>query len=75
MIKIQNIQDLPAYLAVPREALDFVRGMTAETPDGRYEFGEDCFAQYSVPFAVDEDNSLPFFAEYSFHGFIEFIFI
>lgn len=43
MIKIQNIQDLPAYLAVPREALDFVRGMTAETPDGRYEFGEDCF--------------------------------
>ena len=43
MIKIQNLQELSAYLSVPREAFDFVLGMTADTPDGRYDFGADCF--------------------------------
>ena len=43
MIKIQNLQELSAYLSVPQDALDFVLKMTADTPNGRYEFGADCF--------------------------------
>ena len=43
MIKIQNLQDLPRYFTIPREALDFVLNMSTETPDGRYDFGADCF--------------------------------
>ena len=43
MIKIQNLRDLTAHFTIPQEALDFALALTAETPDGRYKFGEDCF--------------------------------
>ena len=43
MIRIHQLHDLPRYFTIPREALDFVLNMSTETPDGRYDFGADCF--------------------------------
>lgn len=43
MIKIQDLKDITSYLKIPPDALDFILGMTADTSDGRYEFGTDCF--------------------------------
>ena len=43
MIKIENLKDITSHLKVPQDALDFILGMIADTPDGRYEFGADCF--------------------------------
>ena len=43
MIKIQNLKDLPRHLTVPQDALDFVLRLTADTPNGRYDFGADCY--------------------------------
>ena len=43
MIKIQNLQELPTCFSVPQDALVFVQNMTVDTPDGRYDFGADCF--------------------------------
>jgi YhcH/YjgK/YiaL family protein len=43
MMKFQNLQDLTDYLAIPQDAFDFVLHMTADTPDGRYDFGADCY--------------------------------
>lgn len=43
MIKIQSLQDLPDCLTIPQEALDFVLRLNADTPNGRYDFGTDCY--------------------------------
>lgn len=43
MIKIHQLQDLHRYFSVPQDALAFVQNMTVDTPDGRYDFGADCF--------------------------------
>ena len=43
MMKFQNLQDLRTYLPIPQDAFDFVLHMTADTPDGRYDFGADCY--------------------------------
>ena len=43
MVKLHNLQDLTRYATVPQEALAFVQSMTVDTPDGRYDFGADCF--------------------------------
>ena len=43
MIRIQDVKEITSYLKVPQDALKFVLGMTIDTPDGRYEFGTDCF--------------------------------
>jgi len=43
MIKIYNLKDLTAHLTVPQDALDFVLRLTADTPNGRYDFGADCY--------------------------------
>ena len=37
------------------------------------EFCEDGFAEYAVTFAVDEDDALPFFADYRFHCLVELL--
>ena len=43
MIKIHNLKDLTTHLPIPQDALDFVLKMTADTPNGRYDFGADCY--------------------------------
>ena len=43
MMKFQNLQDLRTYLPIPQDAFDFVLHMTADTPNGRYDFGADCY--------------------------------
>ena len=43
MIRIQDVKEITSYLNVPQDALKFVLSMTIDTPDGRYEFGTDCF--------------------------------
>ena len=43
MIRIQDVKEITSYLNVPQDALKFVLSMTIDTPDGRYEFGADCF--------------------------------
>lgn len=42
-MKFQNLQDLRTYLPIPQDAFDFVLHMTADTPNGRYDFGADCY--------------------------------
>ena len=48
MIKIHNLKDLSRYLPIPQDALDFVLKMTADTPNGRYDFGADCYVNVMV---------------------------
>ena len=43
MIKIYDLKDLTNHLPIPQDALDFVLKMTADTPNGRYDFGADCY--------------------------------
>jgi YhcH/YjgK/YiaL family protein len=43
MIKLTNFKDISKHLNVPAEAIAFVEGMTASTPNGKYPFGENCF--------------------------------
>ena len=43
MIKIYDLKDLTNHLPIPQDALDFVLKMTADTPNGRYDFGTDCY--------------------------------
>ena len=42
MIKITNFQDLKKYFRIPDEAVAFIERATADTENGRYEFGPDC---------------------------------
>lgn len=48
MIKIHNLKDLSHHLPIPQDALDFVLKMTADTPNGRYDFGADCYVNVMV---------------------------
>ena len=43
MIKLNVLNELTKYCTVPQDALDFVLRMTADTPNGRYDFGADCY--------------------------------
>ena len=43
MMKIQSRQDLYDCLPIPQKALAFVLKMGEDTPDGRYDFGTDCY--------------------------------
>ena len=43
MLKIQNLQEVTQYLPIPRDAIAFALDMNADTPDGRYDFGADCY--------------------------------
>ena len=43
MIKIYDLKDLTNHLPIPQDALDFVLKMTADTPNGRYDFDADCY--------------------------------
>lgn len=42
MIKITKYADLKKYFAIPDEAVSFMEAATAETANGRYDFGPDC---------------------------------
>ena len=42
MIKITNFQGLKKYFRIPDEAVAFIERATADTENGRYEFGPDC---------------------------------
>ena len=48
MIKIYDLKDLTNHLPIPQDALDFVLKMTADTPNGRYDFGADCYVNVMV---------------------------
>lgn len=43
MLRLQNPRDLAAYFEIPADALAFIEALSAETPLGRYEFGEGCY--------------------------------
>ena len=43
MIKIYDLKDLTNHLPIPQDALDFVLRLTADTPNGRYDFSADCY--------------------------------
>ena len=43
MIKIYDLKDLTNHLPIPQDVLDFVLKMTADTPNGRYDFSADCY--------------------------------
>ena len=43
MKKLTCFCEIGNYVKVPAEAVDFVKSITKETPNGKYPFGEDCF--------------------------------
>lgn len=43
MIKIKNLQDLTNHLPIPQDAYAFVLQAGEMTPNGRYDFGENCY--------------------------------
>ena len=43
MIKICDLRDLQKHCDIPQSAVDFLLAANAETPNGRYEFGENCY--------------------------------
>ena len=47
MKKINDLEELKKLYDVPDAAIDFVRQLNAKTPNGRYDFGEDCFVLVS----------------------------
>lgn len=47
MKKINDLTTLKNSYSVPDEAISFVLSMDESTPNGRYEFGEDCFVSVS----------------------------
>lgn len=56
MIKITDLQELKKYFPyVPDEAIAFVKGLTEETENGKYPFGENVFVNVmSVQTKTDE---------------------
>ena len=43
MIKITDIGTLSEYFNIPSEAVEFLKGLTPETENGKYVFSDDCF--------------------------------
>ncbi len=43
MIKLQNLDELKQYFAVPDELIDFAKTLTEKTENRRYEFSDGCF--------------------------------
>jgi YhcH/YjgK/YiaL family protein len=54
MFKFKNFDELTEKLEIPSEAIDFMKGLTADTPKGKYEFGEDCFVNVMACETKDE---------------------
>ena len=43
MIKCKSFDEILNHLNIPAQAVEFVKTITEETPNGKYPFGEDCF--------------------------------
>ena len=60
MIKITNLQDLKKYFDfVPDQAIDFLKGLTEETENGKYPFGDKVYVNLmSVQTTTDETKPM-----------------
>lgn len=43
MIKITSFKDIEKYFNIPKAAIAFLESANADTPNGKYPFGTDCF--------------------------------
>ena len=43
MKKLHSIKQVKDFFSVPNEAVDFLENATEQTPNGRYDFGDDCY--------------------------------